>query len=354
MEFFNPKEDVLDLQLTQYGKRLLKSGKFKPVRYAFFDDDILYDKKYASGSHDQGQNDNPYELQNDSEPRIQEETPRTKAQYNFSGIESNIGTMDDQGIEQPSIQLNAERDYCLGVPMGNSDLNSDYAPSWKVSYLYGELSGSTPFITGSNHGMLRIPQLESTIEYDAYVTDYNSVGELRENFIPDELQPIVELAEPDISWRDGGSGDIVSNVNFSRNTAPDMSLMQVVPDFVLLEVAENNVQFLNENFEIEVFMLENGTDNRGEAIQTERQLFFFDENSDEEVKEYHVEYYLNIDTDENIISDYFCVSDLVEQQRENILTDRRVVVDCSIEQNTPRNLYLSDISDLEDPCDDTD
>jgi len=352
MEFFNPKEDVLDLQLTQYGKRLLKAGKFKPKTYAFYDDDILYDKKYASGSHNQGQNDNQFELQNDSEPRIQEETPRTKVQYNFSGIESNIGAMDDQGIETPSIQLNVERDYCLGVPMGNSDLNSDYAPSWKLSYLYGELSGSTAFITGSNHGTLRIPQLESTIEYEAYVTSYNSLGELKKNNIPQDLQPIVELSEPDISWQDGGTGD--DETGISPNAAADKSLMQVIPDFLLLEVAENNVEFLRENFEIEVFMLENHKDNRGKATQTERQLFFYDENSDEEIKDYHVEYYLNVDTDESVLSEYYCASDLVDQQRENILTDRRILVDCQDKQNTSRNLYLSDITDLEDPCDDTD
>ena len=43
MSFFNKKEDVIDLQLTQYGKYLLSQGKLKPVYYAFFDDDILYD-----------------------------------------------------------------------------------------------------------------------------------------------------------------------------------------------------------------------------------------------------------------------------------------------------------------------
>jgi len=42
MKFFDPKQDVLDIQLTQYGKHLLSSGKFRPVYYAFFDDDILY------------------------------------------------------------------------------------------------------------------------------------------------------------------------------------------------------------------------------------------------------------------------------------------------------------------------
>ena len=47
MKFFNPKEEVLDIQLTQQGKRLLSMGKFMPKYYAFYDDDILYDSSYA-------------------------------------------------------------------------------------------------------------------------------------------------------------------------------------------------------------------------------------------------------------------------------------------------------------------
>ena len=43
MKFFNKKEDVIDLQLTQYGKYLLSQGKLKPEYYAFFDDDVIYD-----------------------------------------------------------------------------------------------------------------------------------------------------------------------------------------------------------------------------------------------------------------------------------------------------------------------
>ena len=53
MEFFNRKEEVIDIQLTQYGKHLLSKGKFRPSLYAFFDDDVLYDIEYASGGENQ-------------------------------------------------------------------------------------------------------------------------------------------------------------------------------------------------------------------------------------------------------------------------------------------------------------
>ena len=77
MEFFNKKEEVIDLQLTQYGKFLLSMGKLKPVYYAFHDENIVYDSNYAGFS----------ETQNETHPRIQEETPNTKIIHNFHSIE---------------------------------------------------------------------------------------------------------------------------------------------------------------------------------------------------------------------------------------------------------------------------
>ena len=47
MEFFNKKEEVLEIKLTNYGKDRLAAGQLNPTYYAFFDDDVLYD---ASGS----------------------------------------------------------------------------------------------------------------------------------------------------------------------------------------------------------------------------------------------------------------------------------------------------------------
>ena len=44
-EFFDKKEDVMDIQLTQYGKHLLSKGEFSPTYYAFYDQDIIYDGK---------------------------------------------------------------------------------------------------------------------------------------------------------------------------------------------------------------------------------------------------------------------------------------------------------------------
>jgi hypothetical protein len=45
MEFFDKKEDVIEVQLTQYGKLLLAKGKFRPMYYAFYDDAVMYESQ---------------------------------------------------------------------------------------------------------------------------------------------------------------------------------------------------------------------------------------------------------------------------------------------------------------------
>ena len=80
MTFFDKKEEVLEIVLTPYGKQKLASGKFKPVYYAFFDDDILYDGGRAGFS----------ESDNGIETRIQETTPSLRTQTNFTDLEKKV------------------------------------------------------------------------------------------------------------------------------------------------------------------------------------------------------------------------------------------------------------------------
>ena len=87
MKFFNKQEQVIDLQLTQYGKYLLSTGKFKPVFYAFFDDGILYDPEYAYGPQEQ----------KDIQNRIKSETPTLGTQYNYVGVESEVRKVNEGG-----------------------------------------------------------------------------------------------------------------------------------------------------------------------------------------------------------------------------------------------------------------
>ena len=73
--FFDQKQDVIDIELTKYGEYLLSLGKFNPVYYSFFDNNVLYDPRYASYSGSQ----------NEYEGRIQSETPSLRTQHSFEG-----------------------------------------------------------------------------------------------------------------------------------------------------------------------------------------------------------------------------------------------------------------------------
>ena len=58
MKFFDSKEEVLDIQLTQYGRHRLSLGRWDPVYYSFFDDNILYDGGY--GGVTEAKNEEPH------------------------------------------------------------------------------------------------------------------------------------------------------------------------------------------------------------------------------------------------------------------------------------------------------
>ena len=110
MAFFNKKEDVIEIKLTQYGKSMLSKGKFRPVSYAFFDDNVLYDSAYAGLSSEE---------QNDIEPRIQEDTPALKTQHIFYGAETEVKRIADEmrnrGLigQVPMVQPIADKQYAL-------------------------------------------------------------------------------------------------------------------------------------------------------------------------------------------------------------------------------------------------
>ena len=84
MTYYNRKEEVLEVKLTPYGRYLLSSGELRPVYYSFFDDDILYDSRYAFSASAPKRSENIYDLenQNDIEKRIKE-TPRFHCQTTF-------------------------------------------------------------------------------------------------------------------------------------------------------------------------------------------------------------------------------------------------------------------------------
>ncbi|MGA0083105.1 MAG: hypothetical protein ACO3H5_05650, partial [Candidatus Nanopelagicales bacterium] len=69
MTFFNKKTEVMQIEMTPYGRYLYSIGKFKPHSYEFIDDDIVYK---VEG-----------EAQEDAHNRIINETPKLKINRAF-------------------------------------------------------------------------------------------------------------------------------------------------------------------------------------------------------------------------------------------------------------------------------
>lgn len=170
MSFFDKKEEVIDLQLTQYGKHLLSRGKFRPVYYCFYDDDILYDSTKAGFT----------EEQNDTETRILEETPRLKTRHINYGVET--FSMLDQSQAQESSPYrssifeaqrnniffdNTLKNRDLLYRLADKEISTQAAPNYDVLSLDSEFK-ETEEVEYQQHLVNRgvignVPQLSSDI-----------------------------------------------------------------------------------------------------------------------------------------------------------------------------------------------
>tara|TARA_A100001515_G_scaffold81178_1_gene64348 strand:- start:10402 stop:11358 length:957 start_codon:yes stop_codon:yes gene_type:complete len=295
MNFFDRKEEVLELKLTSYGKSLLSRGEFNPTHYAFFDDDIIYDSQYVSDG-----TDSQIEHSTKSSDRIRKAI-RPKVQYNYAGAETHIKKLHGMSYTTPDNGTNinasvpkelsleqklkalenpppaADNHYSMGLPMGSSKLNSDKVPAWDAKFIKGEILTPITDYTGSS-GLLKIPQLDVVVYYD--ITTNQFVGEE------------------------------TPNVAEGITVFPDNSYLQVEKDCVLVDLREFNSLFDNENFEIEVYKTV------GEELNLDTPLLFADakkvtndvyysENTKStiDVGEGHVEYYFDIRVDDEISDD---------------------------------------------------
>ena len=285
MDFFNKKEDILDFQLTEYGKRLLQQGILEPTYYCFFDDDILYDSNAGGIS----------EIQNSADRRIKYETPTLKVQPNTTGVETRVNqfletvTSDSPAgepfstISENSVQFvdrfhttpQFEQKFFIGTdPLGTSDLKSQYAPAWHVNCLANEIASSQDYcavnLTGSNVGLVKglvrkIPQLNITIDYKTFFADTAEMDEYEE----ENLSQIM-----------------------SFNSDSTVGLF-VQENYLVLQIDEKNTDLLKENFEIEVY--ESGSDGTLSRLQ-----FIGEENQMLPTTSDNVEYYMNIETDDEM------------------------------------------------------
>jgi len=301
MEFFNKKEDVIDLKLTQYGRFLLSKGAFKPTYYSFYDDNVLYDVSRAD----------MLELQNDSEERIRT-TPTLRPQISISSLEKQFNENYNKvlsGEESPvsvELQRTPEKHYFLPQPIGTSDINSEYSPSWTTQFLNGTLTGSLKHIdlkekTGGANTQ-RIPQLSTEMVVDMI-----------------DITP----GENELNLDEFEDGFAESNIAI---VSDDDDL------FILLKITENNGAFQKKNFDIEFFEIEE--EQQGETtIESLRPLSFSmvpeatsevsfvdDVVPDSDIT--YVDYYFDVLVDDEISDEILCEYDPVKEKM-GVFSDAR-------------------------------
>jgi len=157
MEFFNQKEEVIDLVLTKKGKTLLSQGKFKPYGYKFFDDKVVY------------QINN--ELQNDIVPRIKS-TPYLKSSIPVSVYQTGIPKNPNVNIVAPYGFFNFQD---LQNELGQSDQFTEYSPAWNVQFLEASGAYVSSYLSSSINNSIklgeRIPQFNVDVNYKIAVVN---------------------------------------------------------------------------------------------------------------------------------------------------------------------------------------
>jgi len=256
--FLDRKEQVYDLKLTSYGRHLLSVGTFKPVYYAFYDDNILYDARYAHTASSVYDPLNKIENQNDVNRRIKEETVYLESQILFRDTEDSLSSLDyldylgdDEtkyhAADKTAMQIKPDADVfkfesMIGDAMLDAE-NSRAVPAWKVLMMQGEISSSIyrqgeslspPHVGLPRDGIIlnsSIPQINITASYALSVTD-------------DEVE-----IDP----------SSVRSILDTSNVFADGKIIQLESKDPILYFEETNTKLLVENYDIEVFEVESGS-----------------------------------------------------------------------------------------------
>ena len=224
-KFMNKKEQVFDLKLTSYGHYLMSIGKFKPAFYSFYDDNVIYDKKYAHSS--------AVENQNNIHDRIKINTQYVESLVLFRDVEETLnngeGASDwyNQLIITPRQQVPTKDIFKMDAPLGDALIEGDSnkAPAWKVIALQSNID-TVSENDNSNNSI--IPQINITSMY---------MKQAVENEAPSSTATEDEIRES-------------SNRTL---TFQDGQVVKLSLEDPLYYVEEVNTQMLMQNFDIEIF-----------------------------------------------------------------------------------------------------
>ena len=198
--FIDKKERVFDIELTSYGKYLLSVGKFKPSYYAFYDDNIIYDKQYTHST--------ATENQNDIDARIKD-TQYIESLVLFRDVEEtlNNGEGASDWYNQSTItsrqQVPTKDIFKMDAPIGDAAIegNTNKSPAWKIVGLQGDIDSTTE--TDATNNSI-VPQINITAMYNKKVVESNITptnnriinNVIQTGTFEDGKQIILELNDP--------------------------------------------------------------------------------------------------------------------------------------------------------------
>jgi len=303
MTFFNKKEDILELQLTPYGRKLLSQGKLKPEFYAFFDDDVLYDTGKAGFT----------ETNSQSKTRILTETPSLKPQSTNFGVETNIDTMYHENI-----------DNFMPNPIGTSSPIDKKTAGWNAIALNKEFD-TFELSSSLNSSIQNIPQINCTLNFTMSVDNINNFN--------------------------GDFSDLVNEFDF--DTDSDGNFIKLQKETLVLYLTEKNGFVNNDAYEVEVFMYEEDNQNLKKIDFQKRpqrvvnDLYQEVEQINEEATSKNVEFYIDLMVDSEVPDEEICEG--VEKLKEsNIYLELDLKCPDKVLSNV--SIYNSTIGDVEE-CD---
>jgi hypothetical protein len=305
MSFFNKKEEVMDIELTQLGKYLLSKGKFKPVYYVFSDDEILYSSKYVSDKTERAK---------ESSTRIQKDTQRLKTMYEHDGVESRILALNGHEIskrrglgwqarktgrieELPAGDLyggdfltvekmGADDRNLVRNMIGNSTVGEQTVPSWEVeSILHGEINSVNISSSSPNVGIKR-PVITMNVDYTMKATPI-STNEADYIYSVDDFNTTFSGIETSISFT-------------------DQMRLEVEDNALVLSMIERGTEYRKENFEVEFFEVENKevkTDQGNAEVETLKRIYT-ERNSSKVASRDYIEEYFFVLLDEEIADEF--------------------------------------------------
>lgn len=290
MTFFNKKEDVIKIELTPYGRRLLSKGQLTPVYYSFLDDNILYNSECA-GIEESGY------LAKD---RILNETPYLRPQTNYKGVESSINALasklSDNFLDDNLIPERMEK---LQLPLGKSVISNNKTSEISATFIHGEISSSNLVYSGSGVAPVDIPQIECVVENTIQV-----------KYI-----------------------DKVYDYNIANSRKPDGSFIEMEEEELIILLKDLEGFNTKDNFSIEIFEYEtqNSTNLFPMKMEKEKKKIvneiLIDEDNTRTLYEnnIYVNNYFTIIFDEQINKAKICEG-ITNLKKENILVD--LMFDC--------------------------